>query len=254
MDILSIVQNHLYKCIIDQESVSHIVSHNIGNTTEVTESEYLLGLTLRVHTGINEYFEYHCNNIHVWVSMCQYIRDVLKEFSADTCTDVLVVDIHMDVTEDALDTLEQYLSCIHDLSQSYPPVSLYQIKIAKYIHPDAYRWFSSMIHTDDATLPGIRIGSINWEHVHKLLDAVELSNYLGCESFSVYTFMFMHPISVSLSMKERESLLGHRYFMLPIEGWDHPLQQIYQIPLIKESELLHCIDTKYKELSSMLLN
>lgn len=237
-DILSIVQNHLYDIIIRNQSlISH---HEIYNQEDLipVEDSYSL-LILRYRDKNDTKHTYTCRRISSWISMCPFLRDTLSEFK-----DTVSINIPIAVSPESISLLGDYIERVHT-GESYPPVQLFHLKVRKYMRDRDYLWFSSLLNLNRHNFPH----SIRWESVSTLLNTIEIANYLGCESFTVYSFLLLYCISVSLSIPDREHLLGHRYFMLPIEGWNHPLRQMYQIPFLPEEHTQHCTDEGYTRIA-----
>jgi hypothetical protein len=262
MDILEIVQNHLYQCIIKEKSFTSIAQHNIRNPTPLDPNiaPRILILSIGDH-------KFQCTNPSKWIFLCQYIRDYILSLNdgntecIDTFSqrDIVSIELPDNICSiNALQVLDRYISEIGDIPileagkegskvgvDPYTPVTLYTIKPYLYVRKLDAIWFRKEILVSDNSIEYDQIG------IRNLLDTVETANFIGYEPFSVYLFMYMYPISVSLSITDREKLFGHRYFMLPIEGWNHPLRCVYSIPFLPQNEVDECTDLRYQEVRAV---
>lgn len=279
-DILSKVQNHLYNLIIENKSSQFVTRHIIRNPQSIDESliPETLSLLFTDEEGVQHL--YKCTDPYKWMLLCQYIGDIVS----DNYSPHITVELHNSTSLRSVEILNSYINhiknipivppdirydgnewvypsrenerrlYIHTGHPLYNPVSLFHVKIRKYIRDEDYEWFLFSLHhkiDDNMELPPreSQIDSINWTKLLDLLDIVELASFLGCESYAIYMFLFIYNIAVSLSCEERESLFGHKYFMLPIEGWNHPLRQLYHIPFLSEKDVENCTDGKYLEVA-----
>ena len=259
-DILSMVQNHLFKLIIENKSETVISRHILRNPTYVDKSLIPQRLFLLFSSDNGTQFKYECKDPHKWILMCEFLTHILS----DSPEEEITMEINMNTSLEEITTLAKYIDSLKDIpiiphKCPYEPVNLFSTKIRKYIRDEDYEWFLFSLHeklssdTDDnpqlVSPRNAPIDGINWKRVIQICDAVGIANFLGCESFAIYTFLFLYVISVSLSCNERESIFGHRFFMLPIEGWDHPLKQIYTIPFLPEETVISFTDTKYLDVA-----
>lgn len=241
MDLLEIVQNHLYNEIIKEKSLESIATYSLPNHTySPSSSPLILSITINGN-------KYVCKDSSYWIHKCPYIRDSILSMDGDIGKDEehIISITSTSLSIDPLPILESYLARISSDEKPYKDVTLYTTKPYLYVRETDAEWFRERI-VDISMENGY-----NWDNIEKLLDTIEIANFLGCESFSIYLFLYLYSISVSLSISDRERLLGSPYFMLPIIGWDHPIRHIFSIPFLDQQMIEGCTDDKYKEIGKI---
>lgn len=221
MDILSIVHNHLVEQTIQLSSLEKVVLHTFPEKEPIEKKLTYLSFIL-------EYDEIQVQDymIEPILAHCDYVRDSL-EFAENNS---LMLTLPSLCSEEGIELLCDFLhTCGNDPT---PPMKMYTMRPQDYMSKNAASFFRSLLSKE--------------EGIQKLLRCIDTINYLACKPFMIYAFSFLYVLSITSSCEERERLFGHKFFMLPIEGWNSPLLSIHPLPLLKVPT--EYIDGKYREL------
>lgn len=260
MDILEVVQNHLYSCIINMKSKDAVESHTLNKPPSLDDLYLPRILHLRyTDSSTGSKCTYRCCQARGWIYMCQFLYDIVSEGLISLDGESLIVDILIPTSEEQLNILNSYILSTWSPEWNIKDerVRLFTLNIRTQMRGTAYYWLKQFIQKEHAVQIAnspVSQENICGDRLKQLERTVELSNYLGCESFSICIFLFFYAFTCSISCEEREKYFGHRYFMLPIEGWDSPLRQIYQISFLTEDSISDAIDEKHKEISSLFFS
>lgn len=222
-DILLVVKGIIERHIIEARSRTKIVQFSVRNPgpspSDLTLTLDVNGIDIREITG---------RTSSALVLASAYLSEFLP------CDgNSLSVPIPGNIED--LDIILDYINVTQaiDGEKLYHPVHLYTMRPLQYMRNADAQWMVRFLFTHDG---------INWSNVGKLLSATEMASFLGIEPFYTYAFMCLYVMSCSLSCPERERVFGHRYFLLPIGDWHHPLRAMWSFPFLSEGDVVNCTD------------